>query len=347
MPVDKPDQPVKKISVRGLVIDPPLLLAPMEGLTHSAYRCVASGYGGVGLLATEMLSAKRLPHDNPRVSPYLFRTEQERPLSYQLLIARPEEMPAAVDALHALHADAIDLNMGCPSPKVNKIGGGIQLMDQPDTARRIVSEARRRTGLPISAKIRLNREGDERLLLDFCSLLEQEGVDLLTVHARYKHESFARNPRWARISEIKSRLRIPVIANGGIFSEQDALDCLRLSGADGLMLGRGAIIKPWLFASIARTVFGADLPEPVVLLPSLYAEFVRNLNESFRPEYRLGRLKQFTPYFARNFQFGHLLASAVQSSSSVTEAQERAEVFFRRQQSLPDSVAGLEIETRT
>lgn len=316
------------IRIRNLLIDPPLVLAPMAGLTHSALRRIMAGFGGVGLLSTEMLSARSLPTENPRVSPYLIRTESESPLSYQLLTASDKEIGRAIDALHALKADAVDLNMGCPAPTVGKFGAGIMLMERPEEVRRIVAEARRCTALPLSAKIRLGSDADTGKLKAFCSMLEGEGIDMLTVHARFKHESFARKPRWVHIAEIKESVRIPVIANGGIFSAEDAEACLKVSGADGLMLGRGAVIKPWLFAGIARAVFGSDISERVVSLPDIYAAFFEALNTDFRPEYRLGRLKEYTHYFARNYKFGHTLASRVQSSSSMDEAMERAATFL-------------------
>ncbi len=318
----------KPIQIRNLVIDPPLVLAPMEGLTHTALRQVVSAFGGIGLLSTEMLSARRLPAENPDISPYLIRTPAERPLSYQLLTANPAEVGRAVDALHACDADAIDLNMGCPAPAVGRFGAGAGLMDQPGLAAAIVAEARRRTSLPLTAKIRLGSDLDDRKLEDFCSLLEGEGIDMLSVHARLKQESFARRPRWERIAGIKQRLRIPVVANGGIFSAADAEECLRVSGADGLMLGRGAVTRPWLFAEIARRVYGREVAEPAVSLPAVYEQFVEALIRHFRPEYRLGRLKQFTPYFAKNYPFGHYLASRVQSSACLDEACERSAAFF-------------------
>ena len=322
--------PPRAIQIRNLLIDPPLLLAPMAGLTHSAFRRLVIGFGGVGLLSTEMLSAKSLPTENPRVSPYLIRTERESPLSYQLLTSTDKEIAPAIDALHALKADAIDLNMGCPSPAVSKFGAGVMLMERPEEVRRIVAEARKRTALPLSAKIRLGSDADNGKLKTFCSLLEGEGVDMLTVHARFTHESFARKPRWANIAGIKESIKIPIIANGGIFSAEDAETCLRVSGADGLMLGRGAVIKPWLFAEISRTIFGGNVTEQEVSLPDVYSSFLEALNVYYRPVYRLGRLKEFTHYFARNYKFGHSLASRVQSSGSMDEARERAWTFFAK-----------------
>jgi nifR3 family TIM-barrel protein len=302
----------------------------MAGLTHSALRRIMIGFGGVGLLSTEMLSARILPTESPRVSPYLIRTDRESPLSYQLLTSTDKEIGRAIDALHALKADAVDLNMGCPSTAVGKFGAGVILMEQPHKVRRIVAEARKRTSLPLTAKIRLGSDADSGNLKTFCSMLEGEGVDMLTVHARFKHEPFARNPRWAYIAEIKECIKIPVIANGGVFSVEDAEKCLRVSGADGLMLGRGAVIKPWLFAEIARAVFGRDIPECLVSLPDVYAAFVEALNADFRPIYRLGRLKEFTHYFARNYKFGHSFACKIQSSSNMDEAMERAGAFFAK-----------------
>jgi len=320
-----------QLQVRNLRISPPLLLAPMAGLTHTALRQIISGFGGVGLLSTEMLGAKRLPVENPGISPYLIRAASEKPLSYQLLVANAGEIARAIDALHGLKADAVDLNMGCPAPAVRRLGAGASLMEQPEDVRCIVVEARKRTALPLSAKIRLGSEPDERKLKAFCTMLEDEGVDMLSIHARFTKESFAREPRWECIAGVKERLGIPVIANGGIFSVQDAEECLRVSGADGLMLGRGAAIQPWLFAEIARDVFGCAVPAPAVSLPAVYADFVGHLS-AFRPEYRLGRLKEFTHYFARNYKFGHHLASRVQASSSVDEARERAALFFETAQ---------------
>jgi tRNA-dihydrouridine synthase B len=319
---------LKPIQLRNLTINPPLLMAPMAGITHSAFRQVCMGFGGVGLLSTEMLSTKRLPSENPNISPYLIRTPEEKPLSYQLLIADVKDISHSIDILHRLGADVIDLNMGCPAPAVGKFGGGAMLMEQPDIVRSIVAGARKLTQLPLTAKIRLGTEFDEAKLKSFCAMLEGEGIDLLTVHARLKDESFARRPRWEYIAKVKAWIKVPVIANGGIFSVEDANNCLNSSGADGLMPGRGAVTRPWLYSEIARELCGCDIPERAVALPQVYEDFIRHLSELFRPERRLGRLKEFTHYFAKNYKFGHRLAMRVQSSSSVDEAMKRAALFF-------------------
>lgn len=326
--------------VGSLKIWPPLLLAPMAGLTHSALRTTLLGFGGVGLLSTEMLAAARLPAENVQLSPYLIRTPVESPLSYQLLFSGEQHIPRAFAALHRFKADVIDLNLGCPAPVVRRAGGGSSLMEDPERVRRIVRCARRQTSLPLTAKIRLGETLDAAKLRDFCLMLAGEGIDMVTVHARLRAEPFARPPRWEWIAKVKEWIDIPVVANGSIDSVASARACLALSGADGLMVGRAAARTPWIFADIAREVYQVTLPPGPVCLPDLYAEFFRALVERFPPDRRLGRLKEFTHYFAKNYFFGHHLAAKVQSSQGVEEAWARAMEFFRANDA--DGAIGLE-----
>lgn len=317
------------MKIKNLHIDPPLLLAPMAGLTHSALRTLLLKLGGVGLLSTEMLAARKLPIENEHISPFLFRTDQEKPLSYQLLVRSVEEVEPALVALHRLHADAVDINLGCPAPKVRRSGGGSSLMEEPKLVQEIIAEARKKTLLPLTAKIRLGETFSEEKLRDFCKMLEGEGIDLLTVHARLRKEAFCRKPHWEWVAKVKEWISIPVVANGSVLSVADAKKCLQISNADGLMIGRGAAFTPWLFADIAREVYGLTLPDAKVSRPEVYADFVTAL-QRFSAERRLGRLKEFTHYFAENYFFGHTLACQVQDAGTVNQAWERAYAFFQR-----------------
>ncbi|WPD20752.1 MAG: tRNA-dihydrouridine synthase family protein [Candidatus Electrothrix scaldis] len=317
------------MKIKNLHISPPLFLAPMAGLTHSALRVLLLRLGGVGMLSTEMLAARKLPIENEHISPFLLRTEEEKPLSYQLLVRDAAEIAPALQALHRLQADAVDINLGCPAPRVRRSGGGSSLMDTPDLVREIIAEARKNTELPLTAKIRLGETFSEEKLRSFCQMLEGEGIDLLTVHARLRKESFCRKPHWEWVAKVKEWVAVPVIANGSVLSVADAKKCLDISGADGLMIGRGAAFAPWLFAEIAREVYGLDLPDVKICRPAVYGDFVAAL-QRFPPERRLGRLKEFTHYFAENYFFGHTLACQVQGAGSVQQAWERACAFFQR-----------------
>lgn len=302
----------------------------MVGLSHSALRTLVLEEGGVGLLFTEMLAARKLPEESPS-SPFLMRTEQEYPLFYQLFLTDEDAIYPAVDRLHSLGAQGVDLNLGCPAPQLRRYGAGVFLTDDPDRVCLLLRTLRKSTSLPVSAKIRLGEDLNSGKLLDFCRMLEGEGIDLLTVHGRLNDEKFCRKPRWECIAPVKAALKIPVLANGGIFSVEDARKCLLLSGADGLMLGRGAACCPWLFADIAREIYGLDGMCSGRNRREVYFRFFELLQERFSEERRLGRLKQFTHYYGGNFQFGHHLATAVQKSNNLIEALDNATAFFQKQ----------------
>ncbi|MEE4135877.1 MAG: tRNA-dihydrouridine synthase family protein [Desulforhopalus sp.] len=322
--------PRNTFSVRNLQISPPLALAPMVGLSHSALRSLVQEEGGVGLLFTEMLAARRVPHDNPRCSPLLVRSSEERPLFYQLVAADPQLIAPAVEKLHQLDAQGIDLNLGCPAPLLRKQGAGATLVGNRRALTDILQELRRRTELPVSVKIRLGEREDSGELLALCRVFVDQGVDMLTVHARLNGEKFCRRPRWHLISAIKEKIHLPVLANGGIFTVEDARKCLDQSGADGLMLGRGVVTRPWLCADIATELFDLPHSRSMRTPAQLYCRYIALIEERFAPERRLGRLKQFTHYFAAGFPFGHHLTAAVQGSGTLAEAVDRAGLFFEQ-----------------
>jgi nifR3 family TIM-barrel protein len=319
---------VESLKIRDLTIWPPVALAPMVGLSHSGLRSLVQNLGGVGLLYTEMLAAKRLPSDNPIFSPLLTRSKEEKPLIYQLVTGEIEHISAAIDKLHTLQADGVDLNLGCPAPIQKRQGAGSSLALNRDKLQNILRELRKKTDLPLSVKIRLGQKIDNSLLADTCLFYEDEGIDLITVHGRLIGEKFCRKPRWEAIAAAKQAVNIPVFANGGIFSVDDAKQCLKQSGADGLMVGRGAVEKPWLCGEIGHHVFGSSVKGAIVNKRDVFETFTTLLEDRFPEEKRLARLKQFTRYYAGSFKFGHQLASRIQSSKSITEAKERADQFF-------------------
>jgi tRNA-dihydrouridine synthase B len=302
----------------------------MVGLSHSAMRSLVQEQGCVGLLFTEMLSARHLPDE--KNSPVLIRTSDEKPLFYQLFLSDIADIEPAVERLVRLDPQGIDLNLGCPAPQLRRKGAGCYLTTDLLRLQAIVAKLRMATALPLSAKIRLGERLDQIALADLCQMLAGEGIDLLTVHGRLHGEKFCRKPRWEWIGKVKEMVSIPVLANGGIFSVDDARECLRVSGADGLMVGRGAAWRPWLFADIGYEIYGKKPEHPRHTREQIYFRFIELLMERFTTERQLGRLKQFTHYFAGTFSFGHQLATAVQTSSSMEQAATRACAFFNNEQ---------------
>lgn len=318
------------VKVRDLEIFPPVALAPMVGLSHSALRTLIFETGGVGLLYTEMLAAKRLPHDNECISPLLIKSDHEKPLIYQVITADHTKIQPALEKLHSLGAHGIDLNLGCPAPMQRKLGEGISLAGNSKQLKLVLGELRRNTELPLSVKIRLGETANIVKLQSFCTFLVEEGVDMIIIHARLNGEKFCRKPRWSIVGEVKDKVGVPLFVNGGIFTVEDAKKCLKQSGADGIMLGRGAIERPWLCADIAEEIYGVSPAKSYFNKTDMFWRFVELLEERFSPERQLGRLKQFSSYFAASFLFGHHFGAAIQSSKSLEEAKVRAQNFFNK-----------------
>jgi len=318
-------------SIKGLRIDPPLLLAPMAGITHLAFRQIVARYGGCGLYVSEMLSAKAVLHENPRHSFFLKRTAVERPFFYQLAGNDPDLIARAIRHLEqqndadSLPVDGFDINMGCAAPPVRKSGCGVGLMKDPNLAARIVRACRRATDRPLTAKLRIGWEEALHETSRFALILQAEGIDAVTLHPRLAKEKFRRRARWEYVRMLRETVDIPVIGNGDIRSEQDAYMRLEETGCAGIMIGRLAAAQPWIFATTSGRcrAWAVDLRE-------LYREFARLLRADCPAEKLIGRLREFTPYFAQNFRFGHRLASSVQNAGSFSIALEEADRFFEQ-----------------
>lgn len=319
---------MKNVVVGEHLLAAPLSLAPMVGLSHSALRTLVMELGGAGLLFTEMLSATRLPGDNPNISPFLIKCDLEKPLFYQIYLANNEAVEPAVTRIEQFGGEGIDLNLGCPAPKLRRQGAGVYLSSDHHRVRSVLCELREKTKLPLSVKIRLGDKADKEKFVAYCKMLEDSGVELITVHARFNKDKFCRKPQWQWVGYAKEAVGVPVFANGGIFSVEDALNCLKVSGADGLMLGRGAAIRPWLFHDIANSLQTGRVEKKIWNKKEIFNRFFELLELRFEVNRRLGRLKQFTTLYAESFAFGHSLATAVQRSQTMEEAKTRADQFF-------------------
>jgi len=317
------------MQLRDLRVDPPLVLAPMAGLSHSALRQLVGKFGGCGLFYTEMLSARSLPFEAPASSSWLARGPGERPIIYQLLVSHPEEVPPALATIHTCGADGIDINMGCTAALIIKRGGGIALMREPARARAIIKGARQETNLPLLAKVRLGWNLDWDSFSGFCSMLQDSGVDALVVHPRLKEDRLKRPARWEYIARTKAFLRIPVIGNGDVDSPERAARMFRQTGCDAVMIGRAAVRQPWLFRDVATSLWGEA---PIQIAPDprgVFCDFLSLLDTTLPAEFRLPLLRHFVGYFAQNYAFGHTLWRLVHNAKSVAEAAAHADAFFQ------------------
>lgn len=229
----------------------PLYLAPLAGYTDRAFRCLCKDWQ-VDYLVSEMVSADGFVRKTKNTLPYAEFSEKERPFGIQIFGSDPHIMAKAAENLLSLKPDFIDINMGCPVKKVVKRGAGSALMKEPKTAFAITKEVKNALSgsLPLSVKFRSGWDLNSLNYLDFGMMLQDAGADWLCLHPRTTSQMFSGISNWLHIKEMKQRLSIPLIGNGDIDSPQKAKEMYELTGCDGLMIGRGALGRPWLFAQI-------------------------------------------------------------------------------------------------
>lgn len=245
--------------------DVPVFLAPMAGVTDTAYRILAHDMG-CPLAYAEMVSSQGIHFRSERTLAMLQSEPKERPLAMQIFAARPEmaaEAAAYVEQLGT--ADILDFNMGCPAPKVTKNGEGSALLLDPDRAFRILSAVRKAIRMPFTVKMRKGWDEAHVNVVEMAKLAEAAGVDAITVHGRTREQFYSGTADWEIIAKVKQAVRIPVIANGDVRTEDD-LDRIRsVTGCDGVMIGRAAQGNPWIFKRFThywRT--GKCLPAPTM-----------------------------------------------------------------------------------
>ena len=242
---------LKPIKIHTTTIENNVFLAPLAGYTNYAFRRLCKGYGA-GLCYTEMVSAKGLKYGSENTESLLYTDKEEGVTAAQIFGNDPEIMRLACENEKLAPFPIVDINMGCPVPKIYKNGEGSALLENPLLAENIVKECVK-SGKTITVKFRIGVDKEHLITAEFAKRMEGAGASLLTIHGRTKDKIYAGEVNFAEIAKAKNAVKIPVIANGGVFSRQDADELMEKTGADGVMVARAALFDPQVFCELTNS----------------------------------------------------------------------------------------------
>ena len=239
---------IKKIKIGNVELDNNVLLAPMAGITDRPFRVVCEEFGP-GLVCTEMVSSKGLFHDDKKTDLLLNMKDEKRPVAVQIFGNDVEAMKYAAKYVSEF-ADIIDINMGCPAPKVVKNGDGSKLLLNLPLVEEIVTEVVKVSKVPVTVKMRKGWDSEHVVAVEAAKIIERAGASAITIHGRTRDEFYSGEADWDIIKKVKQSVNIPVIGNGDVKSKEDALKMFETTGVDGIMIGRAALGNPWIFNEI-------------------------------------------------------------------------------------------------
>ena len=239
---------LKKLKIKDLELENNLILAPMAGVTDLPFRKICKEFGP-GLVCTEMVSSKAIYHDDTKTKLLMNTDGEKRPISMQIFGSDEETMSYASKYVSKI-ADIVDINMGCPAPKVVKNGDGSKLLLDLKKAQEIIETAVKNSTKPVTLKIRKGWDCNNIVAIEFAQMAEKAGVSAITIHGRTRTEMYSGKVDLDIIKKVKESVKIPVIGNGDIVDEESALKMFEYTGVDGIMIGRGTFGNPWIFERI-------------------------------------------------------------------------------------------------
>ncbi len=251
---------IHQLKIGNVKLENNLILAPMAGVTNLPFRVICKEFGP-GMVCTEMASSRAMFHNDQKTK-RLFNTEGEkRPISFQVFGSDEESMEYATKYMNDF-ADIIDINMGCPAPKVVKNGDGSKLLLDLDKVKSVMETVVKASKVPVTVKIRKGWDKDHIVAVEVAKIAEEVGVSAITVHGRTRTEFYTGKSDWEIIKKVKESVNIPVIGNGDVVDEETAYEMFEKTGVDGIMIGRGSFGNPWIFRNIKYYLETKEKLEP-------------------------------------------------------------------------------------
>jgi len=316
-----------------LSFESPFVLAPMAGVTDRDFRLIVRRIGGVGLVTMEFIQSRALTRGIRKTLDLMHFVEEERPISIQIYGSDAATMAEAARRVQEMGADVCDINMGCPANKVLKGCAGCSLMADLELARDIVAACRRVLTIPLTVKFRLGLDPERKNFLELGRICAGEGADGVAMHARTARQMFRGEAReqWGEIARLKEAVGIPVFGNGDVREPQDALDMMRQTGCDGVLIGRAATKNPWIFRQAADLAAGKRPAEASLLeRRELILDHFRLVAAREPSKFALHKLRKFTGWYTHGVPHGRELRQQIQSLPDVPTFLAAVEEFFTR-----------------
>lgn len=303
---------LKKINIGGTETENNVFLAPLAGYTNYPFRKMCLSLGA-SLAFSEMVSCKGLKYDNENTAQLLYTGTEEKIKAAQIFGCDPYIMRSACESDYLGPFDIIDINMGCPMPKIYNNGEGSALLNDISLAEKIVSECKK-SGKTITVKMRIGIDENHIIAEEFAKTMEGAGASMLSVHGRTKDKIYAGEVDYGAIANVKKAVKIPVIANGGIFSKEDADKMMDETGADGVMLARGALYNPRLFCEI----LGKDKPKFL----SLFLDELKETRSIYGEHFAVVFMRKMASFYVKGIRGAAEIKNSLFKCSSVEEIEE-------------------------